>query len=517
MCSTGSQSLLADSLLKHLAMSLYIHYPFCMHKCPYCDFASTAEGTDQTRDHLYITAMIAEFRRKLPLLGHNKLVSVYFGGGTPSLCPPSELARLMEVIKPYLIPDAEVSIEINPGTVDEATLKAFREIGFNRVSLGVQSFHDMALKRLGRIHDSKAAYDVYSWARKYFDNINIDLMHGLPKQELKDALDDVKIAVSLQPEHISWYELTIEEGTPFYRKPPVLPSEETLGNIEDQGQVILLDNGYINYEISAYSRGPQYRCVHNVNYWAYGDYIGLGAGAHQKYSRMKDEELLWLDKYWRFHPDEQLKAAKKVMSYLFESVGVHMLLKPARMLTILEIYRQANPEEFQDYIQGQLDFALTDGTKEADHFISEALRFGCKVDATKVKVRPDDAEEPDTKCLDFLTTDQLPPNFANMAGSLVSQKERPFEYMLNHLRLINVPFTCKDFFLRTGLLPNVMQKDIRASHEKGLLSTCIYFGCLGDFLENSEKPIYVTAKGYRMLNELISNFLPKENEPPFGV
>lgn len=275
------------------ALSLYIHYPFCVHKCPYCDFASTELGADAKRDAIYIKALQAEFQRKLPLV-QAPIVSVYVGGGTPSLCEPERMAELLAMLRPHLSLDAEISFEANPGTIDKDRLRAFKAAGFNRISIGVQSFNDLALKRLGRIHDRKAAYAALEAAMSIFDNVNVDIMHGLPKQTVAEAMDDLKVALSFKPQHLSWYELTIEEDTAFGQKPPVLPDEDTLEAIEEQGFALLSASGYEHYEVSGYNLGGKYRCRHNMNYWVYGDYLGLGVAAHQKITCLSAKGLAQL-------------------------------------------------------------------------------------------------------------------------------------------------------------------------------------------------------------------------------
>lgn len=265
-------------------LSLYIHYPFCVRKCPYCDFASLPSRPDSARDADYVSWLLREFELKKPLLQGRELVSVYLGGGTPSLCEPQELARLLAGLAPYLSADAEISLEANPGTVNQAKLTALRAAGFNRISIGVQSFDDAMLKRLGRIHSREEALAAAQMARAAgFSNFNLDLMHGLPQQDVAGALADLEQALALEPSHLSWYELTLEEGTYFGKHPPKLPDEDVLCDIEVAGFARLEAAGFSHYEVSAFGQGTT-RCYHNQNYWLYGDYLSLGAGAHQKVS-----------------------------------------------------------------------------------------------------------------------------------------------------------------------------------------------------------------------------------------
>lgn len=277
-----------DYLFSHHDIALYIHYPFCVHKCPYCDFASLAQGADVVRDGQYIDLLIKEFELKIPLLNGRKIICIYIGGGTPSLCEPKLWARLFEKIGPYLADGAEISLEANPGTIDLALLKELRAVGFNRISIGVQSFNDQALKRLGRIHNGEEAISACKNAQKAgFYNYNLDIMHGLPRQDVALAISDLKTALQMESTHLSWYELTLEEGTVFGDHPPMLPEEDVLYAIEQEGFYLLEQANFEHYEVSGYNLGGNYRCIHNQNYWLYGDYLGIGAAAHQKVSLLE--------------------------------------------------------------------------------------------------------------------------------------------------------------------------------------------------------------------------------------
>lgn len=299
-------------------VGLYIHYPFCVQKCPYCDFASIASGEDSSRDEQYVNLLISEFELKLPLLQGRSIVSVYIGGGTPSLCQPAQWARLFEKVGPCLAPGAEVSLEANPGTVDLAKMRELRAAGFNRISIGVQSFNDRMLSRLGRIHNGDEARAACRNAvAAGFYNYNLDIMHCLPRQDVEQALDDLLIALQLESTHLSWYELTLEEGTVFGERPPVLPDEDVLLAIEDQGFDLIDRAGFEHYEVSGYNLGGAYRCIHNQNYWLYGDYLGIGAAAHQKITLTTDNDFV--------------------------------------------ITRSANPENYQDYLNWCIQGQLKDG------------------------------------------------------------------------------------------------------------------------------------------------------------
>lgn len=264
-----------------LPVSLYIHYPWCIRKCPYCDFNSYPKNKSVCTDESYLNALILDFKQNINLISNRKFNAVYFGGGTPSLFSPKLMEKLMHEISPYCEENCEISMEANPGTVSLETLKDYRSLGVNRISLGVQSFDDRELKLLGRIHDSKAAIEASNNVIKAgFDNFNIDIMHGLPEQTTQKALADIKIAASLGCNHLSWYELTLEEDTYFGSHPPKLPNEDNLADIEEQGFVLLKELGFNRYEVSGYTKDR--RCQNNLNYWFFYDYFGIGAGAHSK-------------------------------------------------------------------------------------------------------------------------------------------------------------------------------------------------------------------------------------------
>jgi putative oxygen-independent coproporphyrinogen III oxidase len=270
-----------------LPLSLYVHLPWCVRKCPYCDFNSHTAG-DAPPKKRYVDALLADLDREAERAGQRPVESIFLGGGTPSLFSPGEIGRLLDGVagRFAVAADAEVTMEANPGTVEFGTPAAYREAGVNRLSIGAQSFDDEALGRLGRIHDSddirRTVDDVVAAG---FDNFNIDLMHGLPGQTSASAAADIASAAALGPTHISWYQLTLEPNTVFHARPPAgLPDEESAWDIQDAGAARLQALGYQQYEVSAWSRGEQWRCRHNVNYWQFGDYLAAGAGAHGKLS-----------------------------------------------------------------------------------------------------------------------------------------------------------------------------------------------------------------------------------------
>ncbi|WP_027858085.1 radical SAM family heme chaperone HemW [Marinobacterium jannaschii] len=272
-------------------LSLYIHIPWCIRKCPYCDFNSHAVR-DELPEADYITALMADLEQELNSVAGRELQSIFIGGGTPSLFSAEALKEILQGVE-QRIPFAqgiEITMEANPGTFEQEKFEGFREAGVNRLSIGIQSFQDEQLKALGRVHCSDEARHAAGTARKIFDNINLDLMHGLPGQGLEQALDDLRSAIALQPDHLSWYQLTIEPNTEFHSRPPSLPVDETLWTIQEQGQVLLAAEGYAQYEISGYARNGK-QAVHNLNYWRFGDYLGIGAGAHGKVTLPTGEVL----------------------------------------------------------------------------------------------------------------------------------------------------------------------------------------------------------------------------------
>ncbi len=265
-------------------LSLYVHLPWCVRKCPYCDFNSHSapEGAPTSR---YVDALLRDLEVEADRATNREVDTVFLGGGTPSLFSPDEMARLLDAVATNfdLSEDAEITMEANPGTVEFGSPRGYREAGINRLSLGAQSFDDDMLGRLGRIHSSSDIRRAYEQAvAGGFDNINIDLMHGLPGQTVASAESDLRAGIELGPVHISWYQLTLEPNTVFHARPPDdLPDEETAWAIQDAGAALLEMNGYEQYEVSAWAR-DQRRCRHNVNYWLFGDYLAVGAGAHGK-------------------------------------------------------------------------------------------------------------------------------------------------------------------------------------------------------------------------------------------
>ena len=274
-----------------IPLALYVHIPWCIRKCPYCDFNSHTAA--ELPEQAYIQALLTDLASELPYIWGRKLESIFIGGGTPSLFSAAGIDELLCGIRALLPfrPNIEITLEANPGTFEQAKFKGFREAGINRLSMGLQSFNPQHLQALGRVHNQAEALMAADIARHAgFTNFNLDLMFGLPQQTLSQALADLQQAIQLQPTHLSWYQLTLEPNTLFYKQPPVLPDEDLLVDMQLAGQALLAQHGYQQYEVSAYSQ-PQYQCVHNRNYWEFGDYIGIGAGAHGKYTNPADQSL----------------------------------------------------------------------------------------------------------------------------------------------------------------------------------------------------------------------------------
>jgi putative oxygen-independent coproporphyrinogen III oxidase len=275
------------------SLALYVHMPWCVRKCPYCDFNSHQLKSAQP-DRTYIDALLRDFDTELPLVSTRRVDTVFFGGGTPSLFSPDEFDRLLRGLRQRIdfAGDAEVTLEANPGTIERGRFEGYAQAGINRVSLGAQTFSAAALTRLGRIHTADDTHRAVSELRAAgIDNFNLDLMYALPQQTLEEAITDVATACALQPTHMSYYQLTLEPGTVFFTRPPPLPDDELAWRIQTECQQLLSAAGYEQYEVSAYARDGR-QCRHNLNYWSFGDYVGLGAGAHGKLTMGLPENIV---------------------------------------------------------------------------------------------------------------------------------------------------------------------------------------------------------------------------------
>lgn len=319
-------------------LSLYVHLPWCVRKCPYCDFNSHAAKGELPFD-AYVDALVRDLEHDLPLAWGRTVHSVFFGGGTPSLFPARAVERILQAASARLrfAPDAEITLEANPGTAEHDRFDGYRAAGVNRISFGVQSFDDGCLQRLGRIHDSAEAEAAVKLAQDAgFDNLNLDLMYALPGQDLAMAQRDLEHAFALQPAHISHYQLTLEPNTVFFARPPQgLPDDDAAWDIQERCQALLAEAGYGHYETSAYAR-PGRQCAHNLNYWRYGDYLGIGAGAHGKLTLGAEQAIV---RRWKHrHPaawmetagtaqaiggDERIGPERRPFEYMLNALRLH--------------------------------------------------------------------------------------------------------------------------------------------------------------------------------------------------
>jgi len=354
-------------------LSLYVHLPWCVRKCPYCDFNSH-EGRGALPFAAYIDALLADLDHDLPLVWGRTVQTVFFGGGTPSLFPPEHIERFLQGASSRLrfAPGCEITLETNPGTAEHGRFELYRAAGVNRLSFGIQSFDDGCLQRLGRIHDSHEADAAVKLAQDAgFDNINLDLMYALPQQTLAMAEYDLERAFALQPAHISHYQLTLEPNTMFAAKPPQgIPDDDASWDMQEHCQALLAARGYAQYEVSAYAR-PGRRSAHNLNYWRYGDYLGIGAGAHGKITLGHDASIL---RRWKVkHPATYLAGAGKA-----DAIGGDDRIDPERrpfefMLNALRLVDGFELDLFslrtglaQDAIAAPLQRALDYGWLEID-------------------------------------------------------------------------------------------------------------------------------------------------------
>jgi putative oxygen-independent coproporphyrinogen III oxidase len=290
-------------------LSLYVHLPWCVRKCPYCDFNSH-EGRGVLPFAAYVDALIADLDHDLPRVWGRTVQTVFFGGGTPSLFPPATIDAFLQAASARLrfAPGLEITLETNPGTAEHGRFEEYRAAGVNRISFGIQSFDDGCLQRLGRIHDSAQAEAAVRLAQDAgFDNFNLDLMYALPGQTLAMAEHDVERAIALQPTHLSHYQLTLEPNTVFAARPPAgIPDDDSSWDMQEHCQALMARAGFGQYEVSAYSR-PDQQCAHNLNYWHFGDYLGIGAGAHGKLTSGSDQSIL---RRWKVkHPTDYLLKA----------------------------------------------------------------------------------------------------------------------------------------------------------------------------------------------------------------
>ena len=326
-------------------LSLYVHIPWCVQKCPYCDFNSHG-AKSEIPESAYVQHLLDDLKTDVSYAQGRELTSIFIGGGTPSLFSEKAISDLLQGIE-RLIPFSntiEITLEANPGTVEAERFIGYRAAGVNRISIGVQSLQQDKLKSLGRIHDANEAINAAKLAKTIgLNSFNMDLMHGLPDQSIDDALSDLKQVIALKPPHISWYQLTIEPNTQFASKPPILPADETLWQIQEQGHKLLSDAGYQQYEISGYAK-PGFQCQHNLNYWRFGDYLGIGCGAHGKITDLTSNKIMRTVKVK--HPKGYMDLTRP---YLFDSWHVEKDELPFEyFMNRLRLQETFNINEFVD-------------------------------------------------------------------------------------------------------------------------------------------------------------------------
>jgi putative oxygen-independent coproporphyrinogen III oxidase len=316
-------------------LSLYIHIPWCVQKCPYCDFNSHGQNGELPQQE-YVDALLADLKNDLSYVQQRPIHTIFIGGGTPSLFDASQIQRLLDGVE-AMIPfetDIEITMEANPGTLEHDDFAAYRAAGVTRLSIGVQSFSKEKLNLLGRIHNQDEAKTAAEKAKQAnYLSFNLDLMHGLPNQSFDEAMHDIDTAGALMPPHLSWYQLTIEPNTLFHSKPPQLPDDEKLWHIYEQGQERLAALGYEQYEISAYAK-PGFQCRHNLNYWKFGDYLGIGCGAHGKITQPETDSIIRTVKIK--HPKGYLAASdytSETTEVITEDRALEYLMNRLRLMT----------------------------------------------------------------------------------------------------------------------------------------------------------------------------------------
>jgi oxygen-independent coproporphyrinogen-3 oxidase len=365
-----------------IPLSLYIHIPWCLKKCPYCDFNSHGLKGGALPEAEYVEQLLLDFNATVSMAQGRPLTTIFFGGGTPSLFSPRAIGQILKGIhqKIDFAPDIEITLETNPGTVEHHHFPDYRSAGINRISVGAQSFQDNKLKELGRIHSgAELRMALKKIIAAGFDNVNLDIMYGLPNQEVNEALADLREALSFDLPHLSWYHLTLEPNTAFYHQPPPLPTEDTVFAIQEAGIDLLQAKGLAQYEVSAYAK-PDHHCRHNLNYWSFGDYIGIGAGAHGKITDITTQRI---DRHQKYpHPKAYMTAVNKTMKQ-------HGLDEKAQlfefMLNALRLTQGFEKSWFRDRtflslddisIQSHIAALVSKGLLEDNHFSLKPTALG---------------------------------------------------------------------------------------------------------------------------------------------
>ena len=368
--------------MNNIPLALYIHLPWCVRKCPYCDFNSHEIKNGSFPEQEYVDAVVRDLKFSADQFQGRKLESVFLGGGTPSLISAQGIGAILEAVDDVsgLRYGTEITLEANPGAADSRRFAGYRGLGVNRLSIGAQSFDDNKLKSIGRIHDAAEARSaVVAGTAAGFANINIDLMYGLPGQTAADALADLAVAVSLEPAHVSWYQLTIEPNTMFHAKPPTLPGDDLTWEMQSCGADYLAGQGYRQYEVSAWSR-PDSECRHNLNYWQFGDYLGVGAGAHGKITNgtvTRQSRLRVPQSYMRAAGSATVIAAQRTLSEqdcILEFMLNALRLKNGVPLSCFSARTGLAPE----HVQEQTDAARADGLLEQEPALLKATKKGAR-------------------------------------------------------------------------------------------------------------------------------------------
>ncbi|WP_327193236.1 radical SAM family heme chaperone HemW [Psychrobacter sp. PL15] len=458
-----------------IPLALYIHIPWCVKKCPYCDFNSHELGTDVSTSMYdgYVDALLLDARMQRPLTQGREISSIFIGGGTPSLLPIAQYQRLFSGLRACFnfADDIEVTMEANPGTLEHAPFSEYLEVGINRLSIGVQSFAADKLQTLGRIHDPEQAVSAIKAAREAgFARVNVDLMHGLPQQTLVEALHDIQMAHDTGATHISWYQLTIEPNTVFYRSQPILPDEDSLADIEQAGQALLQSLGYNNYEVSAWAGRLDAPCRHNVNYWQFGDYLAIGAGAHGKVSINEPVDL----------PDDSSKDDSSKDDSSKDNSSKDNSSKDNSLLNT-----------------GSLDTDLTAISFKNNPYLKQAgiYRFSKSRLPKDYVAHKDEAVDPDNRAgQDSKQQSEVGQKAPKMIGwQAIASDELVSEFMLNALRLHD-GVTWALFEARTNLSYSDIASQVDKLVSQGLLI-------------DSKDKLQPTALGQRYLNQILREFL----------
>ncbi len=368
-------------------LSLYVHIPWCIRKCPYCDFNSH-QADNAIPEQQYIAALINDLESALPLIWGRKVQTVFFGGGTPSLLSGEAMHQLLTQLRMLLAlkPMTEITLEANPGTTDSQRFADFRQAGINRLSLGIQSFNDQHLQQLDRIHDSSQAKTAIQMAQQHFDNINLDLMYALPQQSLDQAIHDIDSALSFQPQHLSCYQLTLEPNTLFHHSPPELPDDDSSFAMQLAIEQKLAAHDYQHYETSAFAQADKHS-RHNMNYWQFGDYLGIGAGAHSKLSfhdkvirqmryKQPQQYMQQAEQRQPIHNEQQVSVKEISGEFMMNALRLNQGFDPALFqqhtgIPIALINTQLQQAEQRGLIERQA--ALIKPTAQGRHFLNELL------------------------------------------------------------------------------------------------------------------------------------------------